>query len=117
MVTTFKSDSALADTFRFLTPPQNYSINERGDLHLTALPLTDWWRTPEPVQINRRTGPCYALSIDGSRDFQCGVWLKGKFSSLYDQAALIVMAGDYDDPDVPWFKTGVELEAGKEWIK
>jgi len=88
-----------------------------GGLVLIAPPSSDWWHTPEPDPADRRTGTLYGLPIDGTKDWQCGVWIQGEWGTQYDQGCLMVIAGDEGDRlDFDWLKTGIELDGGKEWI-
>ncbi|KZT58304.1 hypothetical protein CALCODRAFT_482407 [Calocera cornea HHB12733] len=88
-----------------------------GGLVLVAKPNTDWWHTPEPDPADRRTGVLYGLPIDGTKDWQCGVWIKGEWAVQYDQGTLMVIAGDDgEDLNFDWLKTGIEMDGGKEWI-
>lgn len=95
----------------------SYKISQTGtSVTIRALPKTDWWRVPPPESVESRTGAFLARTIDATRDFQVGVWIKGEWGVQFDQGCLMLLTGDSDDLKGNWVKTGVELESGKEYI-
>jgi regulation of enolase protein 1 (concanavalin A-like superfamily) len=110
------SSSIGLDTLQLFAPAATYTIeNER--LTIQAPAEVDWWRNPEPVKVNRRDGTFAYLEIDGSKSFECEVWLRSDLKDLYDQACMVLHGGDFGDEWAHWLKTGTETFEERQWIK
>ena len=115
-LTMASSQPSTFDELAFREEPPSTSLRD-GRLTITAPPLVDWWRNPEPVLVNRKDGPFKYRLIDGSRPFECDVWLRSGLVGLYDQACMVLHGGDLGDPKAHWLKTGTETFSGRQWIK
>lgn len=90
-------------------------------LTITSGPNTDWWRTSsasEPeASVNRHSGPVVYIDIpQDETHWKAGVWISGDFTERFQQATLLLGAGDYEASNDPWIKAGVELEHGIQFI-
>ncbi|KAJ7114017.1 hypothetical protein C8R44DRAFT_881571 [Mycena epipterygia] len=101
-----------------LNPPAaSHTISSDGHkLTMRALPKTDWWRLPPPDSIDSRAGAFFGLTIDATRNFSAGVWVRGEWALQFDQGCLMLLGGNSSDAKGDWIKAGVEVETGREYI-
>jgi uncharacterized protein len=91
------------DQCTWINEPSHWRI-EDGTLHVTTNAATDFWRKTHYGFI-RDNGHVFAADVEG--DFTADVTVEGDFSSLYDQAGLIVR-----ESAERWIKAGAEFNDG-----
>ncbi|KAJ7811251.1 hypothetical protein B0H14DRAFT_2860696 [Mycena olivaceomarginata] len=100
------SIQSFSDPAFTLNPPAlSHTISDHGS-HLSLAPY------PRPTG-GARTGAFLGLTIDATRDFSAGVWIRGEWGVQFDQGCLMLLAGDSDDVAGDWIKAGVEVETGR----
>ncbi|KAJ7607873.1 hypothetical protein FB45DRAFT_391396 [Roridomyces roridus] len=103
-------------TFTLNPPATSHLVSADGKkVTITALPKTDWWRLPPPDSIDSRTGAFFSRTIDATRNFSAGVWIRGEWGVQFDQGCLMLLAGNTEDVKGDWIKVGVEVETGREY--
>ena len=85
---------------RWLNPPKNQAV-QASQLHVTTDAHTDFWRRTQYGFI-RDSGHFLGLPADG--DFTAQIHVAAQYSSLYDQAGLMVRIDEKN-----WIKFGVEF--------
>jgi regulation of enolase protein 1 (concanavalin A-like superfamily) len=90
--------------FTWLAEPDDWSVDERGQLTWRTRPESDYWRHTGGVE-GADDGDAYLTRIEG--DFQFSMDLTTRLTSPYDQAGLMVRVDDRH-----WIKAGVELDDG-----
>ncbi|KAJ7600776.1 hypothetical protein C8J56DRAFT_911257 [Mycena floridula] len=120
LLSTFTVNCMMATTilsfhdFKFNPPAHSHQISESGTkVTIRAVPETDWWRIPPPDSVNSITGTFLSTSIDATKDWEAGVWIRGEWGTLFDQGTLMLLT---EQGQGNWIKAGVEMENGKEWI-
>ncbi|KAJ7080833.1 hypothetical protein B0H15DRAFT_953432 [Mycena belliarum] len=110
--------SSFLDQDFVLNPPaKSHTISADGKkLSMRALPKTDWWRLPPPDSVDSRSGAFFGLTIDATRNFTAGVWIRGEWALQFDQGCLMLLAGHSSDAQGDWIKVGVEVETGREYL-
>lgn len=88
----------------WLNPPAE-AVDAAGELTVTTLPGTDFWRETHYGFI-RDTGHALLQPVTG--DFSAEVTVRGDYEALYDQAGLMFRLDD-----AHWVKAGVEVTDGR----
>lgn len=91
------------DQCQWINEPADWRV-EDSTLHVTTDANTDFWRKTHYGFI-RDNGHVFAASVNG--DFSAEVAVAGEFSSLYDQAGLMVR-----ESAERWVKSGAEYNDG-----
>ncbi|KAJ7230355.1 hypothetical protein GGX14DRAFT_410510 [Mycena pura] len=105
------------DHFTLNPPAAALTISHDGkkaDIH--AHPKTDWWRVPPPEPVESRTGAFFSRTVDATRNFAAGVWVRGTWGVQFDQGCLMLLASAGSGVEGDWIKAGVEVETGREYI-
>ena len=84
---------------RWMNEPKTWSL-DNGKLFVTTNDNTDFWRQTHYGFI-RHSGHIFGHEVEG--DFTLQLCIEGAFSSLYDQAGIMIEQG----PEV-WCKAGIE---------
>ncbi|MGV3651592.1 MAG: DUF1349 domain-containing protein [Devosia sp.] len=87
----------------WLNPPPHWSLEE-DQLRLTTAHQTDFWQETL-YGFHRDSGHALLLPVEGN--FTATVTFSGAYETLYDQAGLMLRAGDRH-----WIKTGIEFSDG-----
>lgn len=90
-------------TFEWLNPPPAWSGNE-DRLTLETGGETDFWQTTF-YGFKRNSGHAWLAPVSG--DFTLEASVTGQYETLYDQAGLMLYAGERE-----WIKTGIEYTDG-----
>lgn len=88
----------------WLNEPEDWSIDQGGQLHATSGDKTDFWQRTH-YGFERDDG--HALLQKRREDFSAVLSFSGDYQALYDQAGLMVRSGP-----TAWVKFGVELTDG-----
>ena len=88
----------------WLNPPETWSADD-AQLRVTTDEKTDFWRKTQYGFI-RDSGHFFGTGIDG--DFTAQLHVAAQYSSLYDQAGMMVRIDEQN-----WIKCGVEFSDGQ----
>ncbi|WP_223508308.1 MULTISPECIES: DUF1349 domain-containing protein [unclassified Pseudomonas] len=94
----------MLDQCRWHNAPQHWRLAANGELHVNSDAQTDFWRETQYGFI-RDSGHFFGFKTSG--DFTAQVRVKGDFSTLYDQAGLMVRVDSQH-----WCKAGAEVSDG-----
>jgi regulation of enolase protein 1 (concanavalin A-like superfamily) len=101
-----RSGGDLVSRMTWMNPPLSESYGD-GVLNARCKGKTDFWRKTSYGYINDN-GHFYNLPVTGNFTFTARV--DGNYSSLYDQAGIMVRLDDKH-----WMKCGSEFFEGKRW--
>ena len=88
-----------AESWRWLNAPQQWSLHN-GVLQATTSQETDFWQNTW-YGFQRHSGHVYGVEVSGDFTFQLCV--EGDFTTLYDQAGLMLLIDEQR-----WLKAGIE---------
>lgn len=87
------------ENWRWLNAPQQWTLRD-GVLHATTDNETDFWQNTW-YGFQRHSGHVYGVEASGDFTFQLRV--EGDFTTLYDQAGLMLLIDEHR-----WLKAGIE---------
>ncbi|KAJ8707951.1 hypothetical protein PYW08_010317 [Mythimna loreyi] len=95
--------------FKWVNEPKKWKINDKENvLEVTTEDKTDYWEGTW-YNFHHNTGHVYAVEI--KEDFTFTVCVEAEFTTLYDQAGLMIY---FDDKH--WLKAGIEYNDGQPMI-